>query len=279
MPDHENLDRETLLQRIRECRKIDRAGQAQQNQQATFAKLRQGKRFEFRFGEICLKKMEDTSYDEYVGSGADLIAAGIVKPEQLPGQPGNGKICTTFYKGVRVMRRSRCPGDEGYLRITRANEKSQRFTVRTGLSDEERDRRSAEQDRREDALLSAEQLRIATEEAESDLANMPKSHQEYRRRSAISLMTSLRRFRDSEMGPSDYHGYRFHEETIEEFNVLADQLLSLLVDGRTEFDAGRHAKFVATVRADVAMADMPLQEFISGTVAQAVIDQHRTQQS
>lgn len=35
--------------------------------------------------------------DDYVGSGEALVAAGLVKPEMLPGQPGIGKVQVTLY--------------------------------------------------------------------------------------------------------------------------------------------------------------------------------------
>lgn len=35
-------------------------------------------------------------FDEYVGAGEALCAAGVVRIDQLPGQPGMNKVCTTF---------------------------------------------------------------------------------------------------------------------------------------------------------------------------------------
>lgn len=77
--------------------------------------------------------------DEWVGTADELIAAGLVARDQLPGEPGNNKVCVTYYRGNLVGKGSNAPHDENYLNIKRYGK--HRFIVRVGISIEEEQRR------------------------------------------------------------------------------------------------------------------------------------------
>jgi hypothetical protein len=83
--------------------------------------------------------------DVYSGSADALIAAGLVTPEQLPGQPGNGSSMVSFYPdGTRVPRGSNYACKRpGYKQIRRVG-KSGSFHVLVRQSEEEHERRDAE---------------------------------------------------------------------------------------------------------------------------------------
>jgi hypothetical protein len=42
--------------------------------------------------------------DAYTGSIASLLAAGLVQPHQLPGEPGNGRVMVSFHPDGRRVR-------------------------------------------------------------------------------------------------------------------------------------------------------------------------------
>lgn len=44
-------------------------------------------------------------WDSYTGTDADMVRAGLVRPDQLPGAPGNGRTMVTFLaNGERVRK-------------------------------------------------------------------------------------------------------------------------------------------------------------------------------
>lgn len=109
-------------------------------------------------------------FNAYRGSAQDLIAAGVVRPDQLPGSPGLPATCVTFYKGQRVGKGdSRGARDEHYLQIRR---EGKGFCVHVGVSPEERERRFAE--------MAAERERERQEEQEQRKARQALIEAEFR---------------------------------------------------------------------------------------------------
>lgn len=83
--------------------------------------------------------------DEYVGSAEALIAAGLVRECELPGQPGNGSTMVTFSAdGQRLgqghVRDARKEGRRQIRKMSRLN-----FVVTVHVDDEEQRRRRAAQ--------------------------------------------------------------------------------------------------------------------------------------
>lgn len=48
-------------------------------------------------------KHEEPWYDVYTGSAENLVAAGLVMPDQFPGLPGRHKVCVSIYADGRVV--------------------------------------------------------------------------------------------------------------------------------------------------------------------------------
>lgn len=107
-------------------------------------------------------KVERCPYwDDYRGTAEDLIAAGIIRADQLPGSPGLPAGCVTFRNGQRIAKGdSRRARDEGYLQIRRAGKA---FYVKAGISADEKARRvaQAEADRARGRQAEREQADIA----------------------------------------------------------------------------------------------------------------------
>lgn len=95
-----------------------------------------------------VKRRQYYYFDEYLGSAADLVAAGLVRSGHFPGMPGMRKVCVTVYADGSLpngllnanMPRSREPGA---CAIYRAGASA--FRVRCRVSAEEEERRREEE--------------------------------------------------------------------------------------------------------------------------------------
>lgn len=77
--------------------------------------------------------------DEWVGTADEIVAAGLVGRDQLPGEPGNNKVRATYYRGNLVGKGVSAPIDENFLCVERCGKT--RFIVRKGVSNREVQRR------------------------------------------------------------------------------------------------------------------------------------------
>lgn len=93
-----------------------------------------------------------TTCDLYFGKANELIATGLVRPEQLPGSEGMPSSAVTFYDGHLIPRGKRAEHDEKYLNIARYG---LGFRVFVGVTAKVRAEREAVE-KREDDLLSKE---------------------------------------------------------------------------------------------------------------------------
>lgn len=91
-------------------------------------------------------KREHHRFDEFVGSAEALIAAGLVREEQLPGQPGmrKGRV-TIFPDGTIPSGAPTANHNEARLPGARCIERvgAQKYSVRINVPEEERERRLA----------------------------------------------------------------------------------------------------------------------------------------
>lgn len=78
-----------------------------------------------------------TYAESFTGTAEALVAAGIVRPDQLPGAPGNPKTMVTYRDGVRA-KGSRIRGP-GHLQVFKIG---QRFRVVICLAAQEAERRA-----------------------------------------------------------------------------------------------------------------------------------------
>jgi hypothetical protein len=78
--------------------------------------------------------------DEYVGTGPAMVACGLIRLDQLPGQPGRGSMrCTYGPDGAPRTRGQSSPSPAGTKAITRRGASS--FVLEIQVSDEEDSRR------------------------------------------------------------------------------------------------------------------------------------------
>lgn len=95
------------------------------------------------------------AHDWATGTAAELVSAGILTADMLPGQPGTGAVMCTYMNGIRLQKgqqlgraRNR---NESYRQVIRKG--PDRFAVCIGLSRAEIERRYAEEARAELAYL------------------------------------------------------------------------------------------------------------------------------
>ena len=106
---------------------------------------------------MALEKESSLWSDMVTGTAAELVAAGIVTADMLPGQPGRGKVMCTYMNGLQQGQGSQTGrsdvANESYRQIMRRGK--DRYQVRMGISPAELARRRALQDAaREQAHLA-----------------------------------------------------------------------------------------------------------------------------
>lgn len=198
-----------------------------------------------------IQKIEEKDFDVYIGKAEDLMAAGLVKPEQFPPE---GKRSVSYLGGVVMSRR--CRMDETYLRVCRRNDADMPWLVCVGLPRGELLQRRAEareKRRREQARSVA---RCKAELAQRELARMPGSERHFVCEVAATIrelanLVFLRRLDEEK----NWHGYRFSTETKESALMAVDAIVEALVQGEVIFDAERHAQIVEAHRAAIRAAD------------------------
>jgi hypothetical protein len=109
--------------------------------------------------------------DVYLGSADDLVAAGLVKLDQLPGQPGRPLKRVTYYRGQQVLRDlrrgPRLPQDEHRLDIIKV--RCVEYYVHVYAAADERERRKRAmatrcREREEDARAAASEKPVVRAE-------------------------------------------------------------------------------------------------------------------
>jgi hypothetical protein len=81
-------------------------------------------------------------FDTYIGTAAALVLAGIVRQDQLPGQPGRGAMSAAYLADGSPKKRGStlCVSLPGTLRIVRTG--ADRFRVTLAVSEPEQQQRS-----------------------------------------------------------------------------------------------------------------------------------------
>lgn len=93
--------------------------------------------------ELCFRNADG---DMYLGKPEALIAAGLLRADQVPGWPGMPPSAATFFEGVLVERWTRVPHTEAWMNVVRSGSNIKVFK---GISEAERARRIAEAEERE----------------------------------------------------------------------------------------------------------------------------------
>jgi hypothetical protein len=79
--------------------------------------------------------------DHYVGTAEQLVAAGLVSADQIPGALGKNKFTCTFIDGVPIKRGANYKRDERYLSVRRLGKL--KFEVVKGVSNSTNEARNA----------------------------------------------------------------------------------------------------------------------------------------
>lgn len=197
-----------------------------------------------------VKKEELTWGDSYTGTALALAAAGLVRYERLPGQPGMRKTIVTILPDGSLptgaptanCREAREPGS---IHITRKSKTTYRVDVM--LPDHEKERRREEQSR-------------AEREWETRMKSLPRpaplcrTSQELREiEAAKDLMDSWPKsagaFRESSLNYADFSlgmlegmlldgrsgGYRLSDDAARRFEGLVDEMMALIKTGRSSW--------------------------------------------
>lgn len=217
------------------------------------------------------------SYDHsnwYKGTESELVSAGIVKSEWLPGLHGNAKTCTRVGLINGEMRllpqrviATRYQKENGLIHISRLSKS--KFDVRVSKTqaetDQEIERENAERERRN---LRAKVERMHAEKQRA-LEAAPKSHQEFleSRKSIIKacLEGIFNQFRRAD------NGYHYSREVIKEAHDLMCDLFALADEGKVYFDQKRQDYFMDDVEkkaAEYAAKEFPeFSAFMAATLA------------
>lgn len=198
----------------------------------------------------------------YKGTAEAIVTAGLARVDQLPGAPGRGKNTATYYRGEQQARaglRSKT-WDEHYLKLVKVS--SRKFVAMVGINADERQAREARADQ-------ARQLEVARVRQARELASMPQSHEDFKKRAEIGLRTLLVFLVELGMKENEGHGYSFSADTINEFEIAAGRLSAVLAMGTTEYDARKHQARIAQVKGATAKADGPLQVMLAMAAVQA----------
>lgn len=222
--------------------------------------------------------------NEYSGTAEALISAGLVRANQLPGQPGMAKSCVTFYDDKRVPPGKQSERDEKFLRIQTAGKK---FTVTQGISKEvEAERRSVEKAERK-AAQEAEQVAATTKAAAErviaenkmmanfTLAIMPTSPNDYRKK----LIADCDRYADTmrdrmtprkgsgfDLFSAGTSGFSLDESAITEFNDLVNEIRDLISNASVQFNAQRQNEIISNCKSAVARGDAKFQRVLAGCI-------------
>lgn len=206
-------------------------------------------------------RVEEGEYGtRYLGCGADLARAGIVRPDQLPGEAGPRKKSAVYYDGQPASRGCKFPRDERYMEVKLVGR--DRFSVWVPASESQR-KLNAE------AENQAGQMEAERQRAKDDLSLLPSSRDAYRTsslRSVDSFLGAVLFFVEAR----DEHGYSFDFNTVQEVKAAAARLRSALHGGGVTFDATRHARTVSELRKRAGLPpEQPRLRLVSGVAVAA----------
>jgi hypothetical protein len=208
--------------------------------------------------------------DEYFGTAEALISVGLVRADQLPGQPGMPKSCSTFYDGQRVGRGTGKHGkhDDKYMHVFTVGKK---FAIRKGVTAEVEAERRAVLDAEFDAEREFERVAAAAKQkaerevshaaimAECALVVMVNSADEYRQKIIKELRSHVGYLLQEDMRTNNHHGFSVDESVAAEVDDLLDEMIELVSKADVQFDARRHKEINLKCKGDIAKGDASFQ--------------------
>jgi hypothetical protein len=199
-------------------------------------------------------------WDEYVGTKARLIEAGLARDGDFPGDPGRGKVSCAYKRDGTPVRRGNRARDTA-IRISRAGK---RFVLIAYVDEAEHERRRAAAKARDEARAEALKAEAEVKRVSDELAELPATGEQFAERAANVFWAGFWVFfaKYSGSGPGD-SGYWFNSEDREIFRDLADRLYWEIRGAEPCFDAQRRMRKLNEARAKAAKADLPLQDLLS----------------
>lgn len=199
-----------------------------------------------------ITRKEYVDCDAYLGTAADLIAAGLVRAEQFPPE---GRQGISYLHGEPMGKGNRRK-DETYLRIQHHWDAP--FAVYVGLTREVAMARRAaakERDRREAEARKREKLAKEAEHAKRDLKSVWTSEDEYRLHLVARARTFLKTAFGEEDRPATWHAYRLDQEGKEAILMSLDAVIEAIMEAPVHFDAALHARLVGEHQATIRAVD------------------------
>ncbi len=217
-----------------------------------------------------VKKEEFPWGDSYTGTALSLVAAGLVRHGQFPGQPGMRKTIVTILPDGSLPKgapTANCPEarEPGAISIYKKSKTT--FEVHVILPNAEQERRRDGHSRAEREwenrmmslprpapLCSTNQERKEIQAATALVASWPKSPAEFREsvrgRTDVVLMMLEGTLLDGVHG-----GYRYNDATARKIKALVGQLRGLIEGGGIEKDLELRKQQIPACISDSALAD------------------------
>lgn len=194
----------------------------------------------------------------YQGTAEALIAAGLVRFDQLPGQPGRGKTVATYLPDGTMLpiRNNRSSSSEpGLVTIHKASARQYRVSVcvdeaeherRCNLLDEAREqarqKQEVERERQRNRDAAAEAGMTLEQWA---LRGIPRTEAEHRSRVRDDIALYARMMQSALGGRNGFsYGFTFDQATHARARMLFDALADLIEKGAIQFDQDDHKRGV-----------------------------------
>ncbi|PTR16974.1 hypothetical protein C8R31_101127 [Nitrosospira sp. Nsp2] len=212
-----------------------------------------------------------SAWNCYRGTEAELVEAGIVKAEWLPGLHGNAKTATRVGLIEGAMKllpfgvmATRFQEENRLIRIFRASKST--FRVQVSTTPEEREREIEQENAaRQREILRRDVERIHAEKQQV-LDAFPKSSEQFSAKRYQILKEML--------GPMFNHyfcradgGYHYSREVIEKARDLVTDLLELAEEGQVYFDKQRYQYSLDDIKEKDIKAHPEFSAFMAATLA------------
>ena len=198
--------------------------------------------------------------DHYIGTKDALIAAGIFKDGQFPGDPGRGPTGCSYEPDGTPFRRG--GGRRAPICIQRCGKRL--FRVWISVDEEEEARRREAEAARDESRKKAEEAEAEVKRETEKLSKLPATEAEFAKRAADTMWSGLHVFFMAEYaaeGPGK-SGYWFSVEDRDRFGDMARALYWEIRQAQPCFDATSRMLKVNEARAKCAKADAPLQQLL-----------------
>lgn len=191
--------------------------------------------------------------NEYQGTETAFIESGFIKPEWLPGKPGNAKkqVKVGIVDGeMRVIPARSLPTDfqwvNGFICITRSSK--EQLTVSVNCLPEELEKReeAAFEERKQ------EWIKDAHAQIEKNISDLPTNRQAFieRTQHTVRCFASII-LNDLADGVGYSGGYRFSSDVIAAFEAGATRAIQLIQEAHIDFDPEIRLKEIADIQKEV----------------------------